>query len=78
LWLLVGLATLGALVVVGIVPACRAMRAQAREPSRGNGWLGDNRQFRRWPRRPRPFAQPALAVILLVGAAFAAKLGRTW
>ena len=75
LWLLVGLATLGAFVAVGIVPACRAMRAAGPGTiARQTGWLGENRQFRRW-RAATAVAQAALAVILLVGAALC---GQTW
>ena len=75
LWLLVGLATLGALVVVGIVPAYRAMRAASPGTiARQTGWVGDNRQFRRW-RAALAVAQAALAVILLVGAALCSQ---TW
>ena len=75
LWLLVGLATLGALVIVGIGPAYRALRtASPGTIARQTGWLGDNRQFRRW-RAASAVAQGALAVILLVGAALCAQ---TW
>ena len=73
--LVLGLATLGALAAVGILPAWQAMRAAGPGTvGRKTGSFGDNRQFRRW-RAASAVAQAALAVILLVGAALC---GRTW
>jgi putative ABC transport system permease protein len=66
---LVGLAALGAFVVVGILPAWRAtFSASPGTIVRQADFLGNSRQFRRW-RAISAVAQAALAVVLLVGAA---------
>jgi putative ABC transport system permease protein len=71
---LVGAATLGAVVAVGIAPAGHALRAAGPGAlAVRTGSLGDSRQFRRW-RSVSAVAQAALAVVMLVGASL---FGRT-
>jgi putative ABC transport system permease protein len=71
--LLVGAATLGAVVTVGIAPACPVLRAAGPGAlALRTGSLGDSRRFRRW-RSASAVAQAALAVILLVGAALCSQ-----
>ena len=73
LLLLVGVATLGAGLVVGIVPAWRTMRTAGQGPAATRtGSLGDSRQFRRW-RSASAVAQATLAVVMLVGASLCAR-----
>jgi putative ABC transport system permease protein len=73
LLMLVGVATLGAGMIVGVAPAWRAMRTAGPGPGASRtGSLGDGRQFRRW-RSASAVAQAALAVIMLVGASLCAR-----
>ena len=71
--LAVGVATLGAVVVVGIAPAGRALRAAGPGGlALRTGSLGEGRQFRRW--RPAfAVVQAALAVVMLAGASLCGR-----
>ena len=71
--MLAGVATLGAVLVVGILPAGRALRtAGPGALAVLTGSLGDSRQSRRW-RSASAVAQAALAVSMLVGASLCGR-----